>query len=59
MTREELLKEIMEDPGNTLFGVPLSDMQRILYEYETFGINPERVWSRIRLLEQRRSGDGD
>jgi hypothetical protein len=41
MTREELIKEIMEDPGNTLFGKPLSDIQRMIYREESLG-SPDR-----------------
>lgn len=41
-TREDLLKEIMADPGNKLFGKPLSEIQRMICVEESLG-NPSRT----------------
>ena len=55
MTREELMKEIMADPGNQLFGLPLGFIQKMIYEYNLIGVDPYKVVrleARIRELEE-------
>ena len=55
MTREELMNEILADPGNALFGLPLSEIQRMVYEKQSGGQDPYeicRLRRRISLLEK-------
>jgi hypothetical protein len=40
-SRERLIEEIMSDPGNTLFGKPLSEIQKMIYREESLG-SPDR-----------------
>ena len=50
LTKDQI-EEIINDQGNTLFGVSFPNILRILYEYQTHGIDAGKVWERIRLLE--------
>lgn len=43
MTREELINEIMQDPGNQLFGLPLGFIKRMIAEYQTVGVDLYKV----------------
>lgn len=35
--------EVISDPGNTLFGLPLSEIQKIIYAFQTSGVDPYEV----------------
>ena len=50
LTKEQI-EELIEDQGNTLFGISFHNIRKILYEYQARGIDAGRVWERIRLLE--------
>lgn len=50
MTREELLKEIIEDPSNSLFGIPLLEVRKMIFEYQTQNVDPYKIFAeRIKL----------
>ena len=50
LTKEQI-EELIDDQGNTLFGISFHNIQKILYEYQTQGVNAGRIRERIRLLE--------
>jgi hypothetical protein len=52
----EQLEEIMADPGNTLFGKPLSEMQRMICREEARGANTYEILLRaLQLCNESRS----
>jgi len=54
MTREELMEEIMQDPSNQLYGLPIGFIQRMICEYKLIGVDPYKV---VRLEAQLREFD--
>jgi len=50
-----LYDDLMNDPGNTIFGLPLSKIQSLIYEYQSKGVDPYEVVqlkNRVKELEQ-------
>jgi hypothetical protein len=55
-SREDLLKEILTDPGNTLFGKPLSEIQAMISREEARGNNTYDILFRaLQLCNESRS----
>jgi hypothetical protein len=40
---KEQIEEIINDQGNTLFGIPFSEIRGMIYDYQTKGVDPYRI----------------